>query len=461
MHREALRGAYDLKGLACLLAEAIATAPSLTHPHGGPRMLHRTVEAACDAVGKVRSGARWTAADAAAARSTLRLAVRSGAAVQAVDASHAALGAVRLAHDILSGAPVSGPDLAAVIRTWDRRHPVARHLVGAFRAVAAEARPDAPGAGVAVPAAFAWSARKPGSVARERRIGTVPVMLGALGDHARPVLRLVGGDGKPFELLECGGTLFRPVFAPGSWEPLRASRFADAVSGAEAWVDAPHCPPIAGGGVVLAPSDACAPDLVENAGQETARAEAAGAAVARAGRLGICGGVVHREVGAPWLVVDAGTGWDFTWRDPTCDLGLGWAFPDGLASGTDMSTACRDPVPRRRPLDGLSVSPGLGAHALAAVEASVAERAGSRDSRFRLSIRPGIPAEVLDPDVFPASVDDILAASRALPSGPPVPGSSDLSHAGLPDGASLARHLARQADAMRVPPDPGLAGFRP
>lgn len=465
MGNEAIRAAYDVRRLAGSMATAVGTSAALTGPRGGPRALHRTVEHICDALDGHPPGKAWTPDMAATARGVLRLTVGSGAGEQAVDASHAALKAVRLAHEVLSGDGAAAPphEVRGVVRSWERRGPVARDVVDALVAMADAPPPHAPAAaaGEAIGAAFTWWARRKGSTARERRLGRVPVMPGPLGPDARPAIRLVPDGGEPFEVLACGGSLFRPVFSPGSWEPLAADRFADAASGCAAWLDAPHCEPLIGGGVVLAPSDACAPDTVETSGQEAARREAARAALTRAGRLATHRGILHREVAAPSLAVHVEVGWDFSTRSPTCGVGLGWSFPDGLRSGTDMSTACRDPVARRQPLSGVALAPGLQARTLSALARWIAEGRAEGGSRFVLTLDEALPVDVLDAELFPAEVADLLAAAGAMPAGTLSGGGWDAAHTGLPPGGSLAGHLAREAGRMAEEADEAFASFVP
>ena len=264
---------------------------------------------------------------------------QSGGAASDKGASRvrAILSGLAVASGDVSSVPVADrAELAAIVR---RMH----HLPGAAAladTVLAAPVPPAP-APLAAPAVV--EAAYPcfsGGGAGTPWLGRRGVAVAAVDPSDAPVAcRLRTAAGNDLNLRVYAGEWFRPVLAPGSWEPLDLAGFAEAAKGGSPWVDSPFVP-----GDVLGRASAsvldCALDVrVSTPARRTVVEATADLAARRHGRFLAVDGVVYRKAGAPALSV-------------TCDgalspdrrrngLVVAWTLGDGLTATADVRTLSR------------------------------------------------------------------------------------------------------------------------
>ncbi len=133
-----------------------------------------------------------------------------------------------------------------------------------------------------------------------RNVGTVDVdVMGLAAADAPVACRLKAGDGTWLAIRRLGDDFLRPVLRPGTWRPIGLDAFAEAARGGTAWPDDPFSP--------YAPWRQCHVPLKAYLGPATvagrAHAESLAEAcrAARAERLFLVDGEVHRAVPEPVL----------------------------------------------------------------------------------------------------------------------------------------------------------------
>ncbi len=193
-------------------------------------------------------------------------------------------------------------------------------------------------------------------------------------DGAETALRLRGRDGTWVEVKAIGDDLYRPVLAPGSWEPVDVATFVEAVRDGVPWVDNPFHRGVASPQLRLHVAAHAAARA--RAGEDAARvAEARLEAEGVASTLAVIDGVVHARTGPPAFGLcafgrppegahhDGAVGrWDFELR---------WRLPDGLSSDRTQDVVAPEDWAIVRPMwDVVPEVSATDAHRLeAAVEA--------------------------------------------------------------------------------------------
>jgi hypothetical protein len=121
-------------------------------------------------------------------------------------------------------------------------------------------------------------------------------------DEAPAFATLKTIDGGEIVLRRIEGVPYRPVLAPGGWKPIGEPEFRQAAQEGVAWADSPFTArPLAGRSP--ASVDERAEPSKNDRKQAELEASSAAAWIARAGRLVVIGGVVHRRTEEPSLAV--------------------------------------------------------------------------------------------------------------------------------------------------------------
>lgn len=153
----------------------------------------------------------------------------------------------------------------------------------------------------------------------------------------------VGGGATWFDVLRCEGRWLRPVFAPGSWEPVTLDGFAAAAREGVAWCDNPFLHESMPGLTSLSVADYADAGAQGGPGDDARRARALRAALDRAGPLFVLGGTVFRTTEAPEIVLARRDG-DERRRDramPSWDIRPHWRMGD-IDSTMSMDTHLAD-----------------------------------------------------------------------------------------------------------------------
>lgn len=341
--------------------------------------------------------------------------------------------AVRLGHAIVhrDAAALAPREVDALSRLME----VDGELAGRVRAsLAAMRRPvpeAAPPVDGRVPFLFTWT-DAPGQAPVSASVGHA--MMPALRASMVPaVARLDAADGRPIHVRKGGDAWFRPVLAPGTWQPVGVGEFMDAAANGYAWADNPFEPPAGRDVVKVAVGDYA----VRRDGASTACDAALGEALDRAGQVVVIDGVVHRLTGEPRLHVRRE--WRGLARDGAAhvDVSLAWHLPDGLHMHAHQGTLHAPPL---HPDDGTYLSPGhgwtFGLGEAGRVEAMLDGWLGGGVTRpmARLARHvPGVPFGILDHEAFPDPGDTALRALVSWERG------------FAPGGGTRAADAARQA----------------
>ena len=411
-------------------------------------------------------GGAWTPATAAALAGNKKLPVKVDARTEGILRSTNALvlKAVRLAHALVNEDP-SGIGTAEI--RWMADALSGTFLVGAAQGML-DGRVDAghPEPGDAVPFAFPFRHVRPRSrVTQAIHLGHGMALLERLSAGDAPVVaRLSSPLGPDLEVRAFEGTVFRPVLAPGRWEPVTPSEFAAAAAAGIAWVDSPFGPPVGDSEVILAPADYAGP-LPAQPDAAVAGAEAATVALARAGRLAVIDGVVHRSTQPPVLRVDVRDRWTPNDRGghlgEEFELSLSWEFPDGLGMHVEQGTLARPWTAGRDYLENISSAARLPATLGDALDLALADLVAHPDpdqDGTRTHV-PGNPVAVLDPapfdepwamiDAAVAKLRDETRADGAMAPMQPL------------DKPGLLARLATLRERIAEPVDPDMVRFVP
>ncbi len=257
---------------------------------------------------------------------------------------------------------------------------------------------------------------RPGSRIRVAVEGHLPVER-VEASEAPVAARLANDRGDVVVVRRVGTLLYRPVLAPGGWEPVRMGRFVEACGTGEPWLDAPHLPQGAGRGRCPMPLDDLASPVTGGARHAEHDASAVARCRDRAGRLLIVDGVVHRRCDAPTIGLARHVGRTL----PRGGLRLGWRLGN-LTQFDDMGTYAPEaatlswagpgascdlpgfwpPVPLARLDAALGWVASLGKAAREAVLVDL----------YRHATHPPT-FEVVDPALLPDGVDEMLRAAAA------------------------------------------------
>ncbi len=123
------------------------------------------------------------------------------------------------------------------------------------------------------------------------------------GEEAPRVASLKPHEGEWFGLRRMGDAFLRPVFSPGTWEPMSIDDFARVALSSPAWVDNPFLPRPERSQSVVALDEVAFPQVSRGRSDEGRLHAAAEAARTRAADLVVVDGVVHRPTGRPSLHV--------------------------------------------------------------------------------------------------------------------------------------------------------------
>ncbi len=339
-------------------------------------------------------------------------AVRVGHAIAHRDPSGLSRGEMAWLAAEFDGRPVRGDlDLATVAREMLAQEPVT------------------PADAASVTFRHAWRGHRPRSrVTQAVYLGHGAVPIGTVpADRAPVVARLHSPQGPSIELRQVGDVLFRPVLAPGRWEPVRLGEFLAAAADGVAWTDSPFAAPDGDGLIQMGVTDyAGAPPSTSLPSDVAACREARETAMARAGTLVVIDGVVHRSTEPPRLTVEQldrhlvvngsiQVGQHIT-------VSLGWRFADGLGMRVQQDTMNRvsdvwchvDHLAGRYdhgPGEGMSFPVGEGPSVEALVAAWVSDPLAGVWAD--VTYEPGVPVDVLRPSALPADPDapfrDLLA----------------------------------------------------
>ncbi len=218
---------------------------------------------------------------------------------------------------------------------------------------------------------------------------------------------LVTSDGAGLDLVECGGDLYRPVLAPGSWAPVDAATFGRAVGGGEPWGDNPFHAAMPGGFRRLHVDDH-ASLAARRSDCPDARAQARSSWEAIEARLALVDGVVHRRTRAPVLgLVARGALRTSSMAHPHAWAMSGaWRFDDGLSSWSDQSVSL---VPDQHVKRLLAPFPaGVPLVQPWRIERALTVLAEAFDGVPVIGVNPSPPAACVAPDLEAEPVDPTL-----------------------------------------------------
>ncbi len=337
------------------------------------------------------------------------------------------------------------------------------------------ARTPSPPSGSTLPFAFVWRRLRPGAViAQEFVSSTGHASLRTVDALDAPVvarLRVDLSDDRHVDLRLSDGAWYRPVLAPGSWEPVGLAAFASAAASGTAWADNPFVPKDPASRLFLGLPEYAEAGEPRDEAERAARDDAIARAMARCGDLIVVDDVVHRRTEPPRLYLQVGV----DPRRPSEVTGfahVAWRLGDDLAMSDEQAVLGRR-VGGHRPLDALGrrgyVEAPMGdLEAFAAfardwlATAGDLSVAGSKGRRDRGS-RPGWSTlveedvvEVVRPDLLPR---DPAAFARALAAWPDhgMPASQAEAARSHPV-MDLVRDAVGAADAGRVTEYPDGAG---
>jgi hypothetical protein len=143
--------------------------------------------------------------------------------------------------------------------------------------------------------------------ARGRRVyASGTVALDRVDAAEAPVFAtLATPGGGAFDLRRIDGATFRPVFSPGGWTPATEDEFRAAAADGGAWRDNPLLERPKGTNCALGVRDVAMAPKKTREGDNAAQADSETACLARAGRLVVVDGVVHRRTAEPVLEIVA------------------------------------------------------------------------------------------------------------------------------------------------------------
>ncbi len=226
------------------------------------------------------------------------------------DASVKVVRALKLAHAVATrGFDRIGRHDAQAVRGFLSGLPqFAAHAAALARDLDGVRPPRDQGHLVEVPFALAFSPPVLGPtshVAASRARGVLPVVHVEVDDA--PVAVVLATPGAPLGIRRIGGDFYRPVLAPNAWRTMGVGEFGEALEGRSAWRDNPTVPrSVNASTMFLAVGDMCAAIGHKSSRQvEAAARVAVEAAAARAGRIVVVDGVVHRRTETPRMALVA------------------------------------------------------------------------------------------------------------------------------------------------------------